>query len=253
LRPEAPSRVESLFGAPDTFRLCYEGDPEQIVASKVTTELGDTPGVRSPVKAQRCDLFRVPEGALDSPSTVTLETRRTGSSQTRSEQVPLTARDLRWVPHGRVDVAGRMLFLAPLSAGYPNLFELHNALRYRFTPAFRVGGGLDARLGLHTVLLGTNAVLSTTVPIAARWVTHLDAEYLVGFSMRGLQSQGSDWMHGPSVVLALGHTARRFLGAPSIADAGSAGPLVSAEYMILPREQHAVWFLGAGFFVRYTP
>ena len=144
LRPEVPSRIESLYGAPDEFRLCYTDEAGKVVASKLTSDLGVTPGIIAPVKPQRCDLFRVAPGTLDSPSTVTLETRGADSSQTRSEQVPLTARGRRWVPHSPVDVASRMLYLVPLSAGDPNLLQLHSALRYRLTPAVRVGGGLDA-------------------------------------------------------------------------------------------------------------
>lgn len=247
-----PSRIESLDGAPDEFRLCIRDDGEALTGANLTSELGDTPGIPDRrVKPPRCALFQVPEGALDRPTTVTLETRGANSSAARSETVPLTAPNLGWTPHSPVDVATRALGLAPLSAGYPGLIELHTALRYRLSPAFRAGFGVDLRLGLHTVLLGPNAVLSTSLPLAERWVTHLDAEYLVSYSPRGLEREGSEWVHGPSAVLALGYTGRRFLGAPSVADSGSIGPLVSVEYLLRPHEHDAVWLLGGGFFMHY--
>jgi len=247
-----PARIESLYGAPDQFRLCIRDDGESLVAASLTSELGVTPGIPDRrVKPRRCALFQAPEGALDRPTTVTLETRSADSSETRTEQVRFTAPELGWTPHSAVDVATRALVLAPLSAGYPGLLELHTTLRYRFAPALRAGVGLDVRLGLHAALFGTNAALSTSVPIAERWVTHLDAEYLLSYSPAGLQRDGAEWVHGPSAVLALGYTGRRFLGAPSIADSGSLGPMLSAEYLLLPHEHTAIWLLGAGFFVHY--
>jgi len=101
------------------------------------------------------------------------------------------------------------------------------------------------------VLIGAHAVISTTVPVASRWVTQLDFEYLGGYWPGGVKSSGSDWVHGPSAALALGFTGRRFLGAPSLADAGSVGPVLSVEYLFVPREERAIWYLGAGFLVRY--
>ena len=247
-----PSRLESFYGSPDEFRLCIHDDHEELVASSVRTELGVTPGIPDRRHERPlCAYFQVPEGALASPTTITLETRRPNTFQVRSEQVPLTAPNLDWTPHSAVDVATRALLLAPLSAGYPGLLELHTALRYRLAPALRVGVGLDVRFGLHAQLFGTNAVLSTSVPLAERWVTHLDAEYLASYSPRGLERDGSEWVHGPSAVLALGYTGRRFLGAPSVADSGSFGPLVSAEYLLLPHEHTAIWLLGGGFFIHY--
>jgi hypothetical protein len=252
LRPEAPSPIDSFFGAPDEFRLCQKADATELVAASVTTELGDTPGIIDRrVKPPHCAVFQPPAGALAAPATVTLETRRDADTPPRTERLPLTAHGVAWVPHTPIDVATRALFVAPLSQDNPDLVEFHTALRYRLSAALRAGAGLEVRFGPHAELFGTNAVVSSSWPVAARWVTHLDAEYLVGYTPHGLDRDGGGWVHGPSAVLALGYTGQRFLGAPSIADGGSIGPVVSVEYLFTPTQGAAIWLLGGGFFVHY--
>jgi hypothetical protein len=253
LRPAQSSRLESFYGAPDEFRLCVSDDRE-LVAASVSTDLGVTPGINDRrSKPPHCALFEVPAGALDAPTTVTLETRHASGTATETDRLPLTAAGVAWMPRTSFDVATRALFLAPLASGYSDLVELHSAVRYRLGAPLRVGAGLDVRFGAHTAVYATNAVVSTTIPVAARWLTHIDAEYLLGYTPSGLHRDGAEWVHGPSVVLALGYTARRFLGAPSIADSGSVGPALSVEYLFEPNQQHAIWLLGAGFFVHYSP
>jgi hypothetical protein len=253
LRPEHPSRIESLTASGDAVRVCVVNESQELVDARIESAAGATPAaVDRQRRDSRCAIFRgeATRHAIDSSSTVVLEERQTNGT-TKSERIPLTGDGLRWQPYSSVEASTRALFLAPLSAGYSNLLEIHPSLRYRVLPALRIGAAIETRLAVRTALFGTGPSVSVLAPIAERWVASLDGEYVVGKAAYARGNWDGQWFHGPSALVALGHTQRAFSGSPSILDSGAFGPIFSAEYLFVPKHHDGIVVLGGGFYLRY--
>jgi hypothetical protein len=249
VRPAAPSRVKSVDGLRDRYRACIETRSQRLQTAELKTATESIPGIVDPRPASdACAYFVGPAAAraLDGEATLVVKAEGTDAA----ELIPLTSPGARFVPSTRFDAEARLAYAQPLSDGYGGLLQLHNAIFYRLSPV-RIGAVFEARMNLHTALLGTGLVTNVDLTLSDRWFFELEGSYSLGIAPYGKAKWDGQWYHGPGAILSLGHTPRKFLGAPPPADRSALGPAVAMEYLRLPRQEEGIFVLSAGLFVRY--
>jgi hypothetical protein len=248
VRPKQASRVVSLYGRNDDFRVCVRQAARPIRSLQLESRGRSLDGVIGDQDdAEACGFFDGPAAAraLDGESTLIADAEHSSAP----ERIPLTSTSIEFVPHSRIELTGRVAYTQPLAAGYAGLVQLHNTLSYRLA-RWRFGAVYDARINGGTALLGAGPVVNGSLRLSERWLLGLDASYGLGIAPYGAGKWDGQWYHGPGATLSLGHTPAPFLGAPESVERPALGAAISVEYLRVPRQDQGLVVLGIGLMFR---
>lgn len=248
VRPKQPSRVVSLYGRNDDFRVCVRQTAPPIRSLQLEARGQPLDGILDDQDdSDACGFFGGPAAAraLDGESTLIAYAGDSGDP----EGIPLTSKDVEFLPYSRAEATVRATYMQPLATGYSGLLQLHNTLSYRLA-GWRFGAFYEGRLHAHTLLFGAGPVVNGSLRVSERWLLGLDAGYGLGIAAYGAGKWDGQWYHGPGATLSLGHTPATFLGAPESVDRAALGAAISVEYLRVPRRDEGLVVLGLGLMIR---